>query len=278
MKKNIALLFVFLVIFSLGACDEGETNYSPSQSSSASPALTTSTASSKSSTENTSSSTDNSNKESLTTESSKSESSKSIDTSSQTSDIPKTDINFDSSYAFLGNSIIGDLEAYKVVDDADVYSYVGLNVSSVFDQKLDGHKKSILDEMLSKNYKTIFIMLGTNELGWSYSDIFVDDYSELIDTIKEALPDCKINLISITPITKSQEDLKEDGLNKKRIDEYNQKIKALAAEKKIGYLDVNKYLVDENGYLPENDSPDGCHLQPNISLKFVDAVKYLITK
>lgn len=269
MKKNIAIIFALLAVLSLAGCDN-ESSADSSQTSKASAPPISSTAENSASSKTGDSSATESN---LSSDKKNKE-----DTSTQALDIPKTDIKFDNSYAFLGNSIIGDLKAYDVADDADVYSYVGLNVSSVFDQKLDGHKKSILDEMLSKKYKTVFIMLGTNELGWSYPDIFIDNYSELIDTIKEALPDTEINLISITPITKKQESLNEDGLNSKRINEYNQKIEELANKKKISYLDVNKYLIDENGYLPENDSPDGCHLQPNISLKFVNAVKYLISK
>ncbi len=197
---------------------------------------------------------------------------------SQDSSIPKTNITFDNSYAFFGNSIIGDLASYDVADDADIYSYVGLNVSTAFDQKVDGHKETMLNELISKKYKTIFIMFGMNELGWSYPEIFVDNYSELIDTIHEALPDADINLISVTPITKSQEKKKDGNINMKRINEYNKKILNLAKSKNVKFLDVSKYLADENGYLPENDSPDGLHLQPDCSLKFVNAIKYLSTK
>jgi len=115
--------------------------------------------------------------------------------------IPETNITFDSNYAFLGNSLFGDLDEYELVDNADVYSYIGMNVATVFDQKLDKHKKPMLDEMLSKDYKTIFIMFGMNEVGWSYPDIFTDDYAELVDEIHSKLPDAKIYLLSITPIT-----------------------------------------------------------------------------
>lgn len=192
--------------------------------------------------------------------------------------ISKTDIYFDNSYAFLGNSIIGDLKDYEVVDDADVYADIGLNVASVFDAKLKGHKKTILNELFDKNYKTIFIMFGTNELGWSYPEVFVDDYKELIDEIKAKLPNVKINLISLTPITKTQEKKSDDGVNNKNISKYNHLIKDIAKEKNVTFLDVNSYLKDENGYLPEKDSPDGTHLQPDCSLRFVNILKYLIAE
>lgn len=211
-------------------------------------------------------------------ESSKVESKAESNEISNKTKIPKTDIIFDGSYAFLGNSIIGDLEAYEVADDADIYSYVGMNVASVFDQKMDNHKKTILEEMLSNNYKTIFIMFGMNEVGWSYSDIFVDDYKELIDEIKAKMPNVKIYLLSITPITKAQEAENESELNTQGINKYNELIKQIAKDKKSTYLDVNSYLRDENGFLSDDDSPDGYHLQPNGSLRMVNAIKYLISK
>lgn len=190
--------------------------------------------------------------------------------------IPETNITFDSSCAFLGNSLFGDLEEYNLVDKADVYSYIGMNVATVFDQKLDNHKKPMLDEMLSKDYKNIFIMFGVNEVGWSYPDIFTDDYAELVDEIHTSLPDANIYLLSITPITQSLEAKGEDGMNIKNIAKFNTMIKNVAKKHNASYLDVNSYLRNEYGYLDEDDSPDGYHLQPNAYLRMVNAMKYLI--
>ncbi len=172
----------------------------------------------------------------------------SADSVSNKTKIPETNITFDSNYAFLGNSLFGDLDEYELVDNADVYSYIGMNVATVFDQKLDKHKKPMLDEMLSKDYKTIFIMFGMNEVGWSYPDIFTDDYAEL----------------------------GEDGMNSEAIAKFNKLIQKVAKEHNASYLNVNSYLKNEYGFLDEDDSPDGCHLQPNAYLRMVNAIKYLI--
>ncbi len=279
--RKFVLILAIMALCVLSACENGSAANTTSQASEISRSESTSSERSHSS-EKTQESTASKDGDSAA---SKAESSDTMskdeniaESSRETYTIPETDITFDNSYAFLGNSIIGDLEAYELTDDADVYSNIGLNVSSVFDQKKDGHKQAILDELLSKDYKTIFIMFGMNELGWSYPEIFIDNYSELIDTIREALPDADISLISITPITKSQEKLKEGELNIKRINDYNKKINELANTKNVKYLDVYKYLADEGGYLPENDSPDGFHLTPGCSLKFVKTIKFLSTK
>lgn len=262
MKRMFAIIFSLMILISLVGCNQNDS--------------VSTSASSISKLENVSESSKAESKPENASESSESKS-KSKEINNKT-EIPKTDIVFDNSYAFLGNSIVGDLEAYYVADDADIYSYVGMNVATVFDQKVDGHKKPLLEEMLSKDYKTIFIMFGMNEVGWSYSDIFVEDYSELVDEIQDKLPNAKIYLLSITPITRAQEADKESDLTSKNIMEYNKLIKQVANDKNIGYLDVNKYISDENGFLADDDSPDGYHLQPNCSLRLVDTIKYLISK
>ena len=207
----------------------------------------------------------------------------SADSVSNKTKIPETNITFDSNYAFLGNSLFGDLDEYELVDNADVYSYIGMNVATVFDQKLDKHKKLVghigiwpTNFIHTKDYKTIFIMFGMNEVGWSYPDIFTDDYAELVDEIHSKLPDAKIYLLSITPITQSLEAKGEDGMNSEAIAKFNKLIQKVAKEHNASYLNVNSYLKNEYGFLDENDSPDGCHLQPNAYLRMVNAIKYLI--
>ncbi len=79
-----------------------------------------------------------------------------------------------------------------------------------------------------KTIKQFFIMFGMNEVGWSYPDIFTDDYTELVDEIHSKLPDAKIYLLSITPITQSLEAKGEDGMNSEAIAKFNKLIQKVA--------------------------------------------------
>lgn len=280
MKKSLAIIFAMSILFSLVGCDKENTENISSDTTSKIQSETESKAisESESKTESKTESKVISKAESKSESKTESKSDKfPTDSVSNKTKIPETNITFDSSYAFLGNSLFGDLDEYKLVDNADVYSYIGMNVATVFDQKLDKHKKPMLDEMLSKDYKTIFIMFGMNEVGWSYSDIFTDDYAELVDEIHTKLPDAKIYLLSITPITQSLEAKGEDGMNSEDIAKFNKLIQKVAKEHNASYLDVNSYLKNEYGFLDEDDSPDGCHLQPNAYLRMVNAMKYLIS-
>lgn len=65
-------------------------------------------------------------------------------------------------------------------------------------------------------------------------------------------------------------------MNSEAIAKFNKLIQKVAKEHNASYLNVNSYLKNEYGFLDENDSPDGCHLQPNAYLRMVNAIKYLI--
>ena len=283
MKKSLAVIFAMAILLSLVGCGKDNPESSSPNTESKIESKVESKAESKteskaeSKTESKTESKDESKSESKTESKTESKAEKlPANSVNNKTKIPETNITFNSSFAFLGNSLFGDLEEYNLVDKADVYSYIGMNVATVFDQKLDNHKKPMLDEMFSKDYKNIFIMFGVNEVGWSYPDIFTDDYAELVDEIHTNLPNANIYLLSITPITQSLEAKGEDGMNTKNIAKFNTMIKNIAKEHNAVYLDVNSYLRNEYGYLDEDDSPDGYHLQPNAYLRMVNAIKYLI--
>lgn len=283
MKKSLAVIFAMAILLSLVGCGKDNPESSSPNTESKIESKVESKAESKteskaeSKTESKTESKAESKSESKTESKTESKAEKlPANSVNNKTKIPETNIIFDSSFAFLGNSLFGDLEEYNLVDKADVYSYIGMNVATVFDQKLDNHKKPMLDEMFSKDYKNIFIMFGVNEVGWSYPDIFTDDYAELVDEIHTNLPNANIYLLSITPITQSLEAKGEDGMNTKNIAKFNTMIINIAKEHNAVYLDVNSYLRNEYGYLDEDDSPDGYHLQPNAYLRMVNAIKYLI--
>src|SRR5699024_10123526 len=101
----------------------------------------------------------------------------------------------------------------------------------------DGEKITILDDLKKRNINTIYIMLGINELGWIYSEIFINKYEELINKIYEVKPNCEIILQSIIPVTATKS--KNDKVyNNNKILEYNKLIKDMADRKGIKYIDL----------------------------------------
>ena len=183
---------------------------------------------------------------------------------------------FGSNVAFIGNSRTQAFLMYTGLKEVTDYTNIGLMVDTAITKKFitnqKGEKITILEDLKTKNIDTIYIMLGINELGWVYSNIFIQKYEELINKIKEIKPNCEIIVQSIIPVTKTKSD-SDSIYNNNRIKEYNALIKEMANRKGIQYINLGPALVDENGNLPENASPDGIHLNKEYCLKWLECLK-----
>lgn len=183
---------------------------------------------------------------------------------------------FDSTVAFIGDSRTQGFIMYNGLKEVQDYSYIGLMVDTAVTKKFvktdDGNKITLLEDMKNKNIKKVYIMLGVNELGWSYPEVFKLKYGELIDSIREVKPDCEIYLQSIIPVTKSKSN-SDDIYNNSKIAKYNEYIKEVAKEKNVTYLDVKSVMVDSEGNLPESASTDGIHIGKNYCEKWLEYLK-----
>lgn len=181
-----------------------------------------------------------------------------------------------SNVAFIGDSRTQAFLMYAGLKDVTDYTNIGLMVDTAVTKKFvtnnKGEKITILEDLKNKNIDTVYIMLGINELGWVYSSIFIKDYEELIDKIKEIKPNCEIIVQSIIPVTKTKSD-SDKVYNNTRIAEYNSLIKQMASRKNIKYIDLVPFLTDKSGNLPENASSDGIHLNKEYSLKWLECLK-----
>jgi hypothetical protein len=164
---------------------------------------------------------------------------------------------------FIGNSRTEGFMAYAGPSGASYYVYKGLTVSGIFNTNFikDGDKKlTVADALKNKQFGKIYIMLGINELGWAYSNVFYERYCKAIDHVKAVQPNAKIFVQSIFPVSAKKSE-SDQYINNKRINEYNELIKIMCAEKNVVYLDVGAALRDENGNLPEEAAYDGVHLK-----------------
>lgn len=185
-------------------------------------------------------------------------------------------VEFDSSVAFIGDSRTQGFLIYNGLKDVQDYSYVGLMVDTAITKKFvktsDGNKITLLQDMKNKQIDTVYIMLGVNELGWAYPQVFKSKYNELIDEIRKVKPNCKIYVQSIIPMTKSKSD-SDKVFNNANVEKFNKLVQEVAAEKNVKYLDVKSALVNSSGYLPEESSTDGIHLDKKYCEKWLDYLK-----
>lgn len=183
---------------------------------------------------------------------------------------------FGNNVAFIGDSRTQAFLMYAGLKDVQDYTNIGLMVDTALTKKFitndNGEKITILEDLATKNIDTIYIMLGINELGWIYNDIFIKDYENLIDKILEVRPNCEIIVQSIIPVTKTKSE-GDSIYNNDKIAEYNNLIKDMANRKGIKYIDLCPVLADKSGNLPEEASTDGIHLNKEYCQKWFKCLK-----
>ncbi len=176
---------------------------------------------------------------------------------------------------FIGDSRTEGLRNYDGLSGATYYAVKGLMVNTIFTKPaitLNGSKVTVMQALKQKKYGKVYIMLGVNELGWSSSETFFQDYGKAIDQIKKDQSKAEIYVQSILPVT-AKKSASDKVYNNKQIDYYNRELKKMAEKKEVHFLEVNKAVSDEKGNLPENASVDGIHLNSDYCKKWCEYLK-----
>ena len=154
------------------------------------------------------------------------------------------------------------------------YTSKGLQVNTIFTDKainMDGKKVTIMEALKNTSFSKVYIMLGINETGWIYSDLFIKKYAEIIDEIRNINPSCTIYVQSILPVSEKVSN-EHEYIKNSKIDEYNSLIKQMANDKKVYYINVKEIIENQNGALPDEAATDGIHLVKQYCEKWL---KYL---
>lgn len=193
------------------------------------------------------------------------ESTASVEESSGTASDTSTDnqptIDFDKEYfsssLFIGDSISTGLSLYGFLDQDNVFAQQGLAPSTALDAEIDG--VTLSDKIAAFKPKKIFVMLGTNSVGYADNETLAASMNELVEKISD-LTKAKIYVISIPPITPEAEQSDENELTKKGIDDYNAKLKTAVSGSGASFIDLNSVLSNSDGYFDADYAEmDGIH-------------------
>ncbi len=167
---------------------------------------------------------------------------------------------------FVGDSRMVGIYDYSGWDNADFYCDNGYCVyyfksgKSVICQN-NGKKYTLEDGMDRKKYGKIYIMIGTNDCGYGNTDDFKNNYSEMLDMIREKQPDALIFLIANLRVSaKAEKEDKTGVYNNIDINDKNAAISELADGESVFFFDCNPPFVNEKGYLIEDNTFDGFHV------------------
>ena len=175
---------------------------------------------------------------------------------------------------FVGDSITSGISLYQIMDNADVLADTGVNFDTIYTKESvrqeDGTRIPIMDALAQKQYAKVYVMLGGNEVGGDSEEFFLARYGSVLDDIKAMQPNAIIYVQSMLPVTRNN----NYGLDNAKIDQFNQALMGLCAEKEVYYLNVAECMKDENGMLPDEASPaDGMHFGPDYYSKWFEYLK-----
>ena len=163
--------------------------------------------------------------------------------------------------AFVGDSLTQGLQLYDILD-TNVIANRGVNLDSIYQSDkirvAEGYT-SVFAELERIQPAKIYIQLGMNDIAWRTEKDFTRLYGELIDKVQEEFPDATLYIQSIFPVTDWYA-LEDNGIDNDKVVTYNQHLMELVQEKNCHYLDIHSVLINENGALDDEASPDGIHL------------------
>lgn len=137
---------------------------------------------------------------------------------------------------FMGDSLTEGFVFNEILPKESVIAGAGTTAGFIYED---------LGTLVEKKPDDVFIMLGSIDILMPVEDpkeLFRNDLTKLINKIKEDLPDCKIYLQSIPPVT--QDTIKSNS-RYEELEEYNEIVKEVANKLSVNYVDIRE-LVQEN--------------------------------
>jgi len=102
----------------------------------------------------------------------------------------------------------------------------------------------------------LFIMIGINDIGTGDPDsLILSNYQKLLRTILKSLPNTKVYIQSILPTT-----AKWSNCPVEKIQRINEFIKEYSTRFGFSWVDLYTKFVTQDGYLNDNYTNDGLHL------------------
>lgn len=165
---------------------------------------------------------------------------------------------------FIGDSITEAFSFNEILPKESVMAGAGATAGYIYEE--------YIDDLAGKKPDNIFIMLGSDDMLMPVDDpkeFFINDLTKLINKIKEDLPDSKIYIQSITPVT--EEALAQEP-RYEGIEEYNDSLKKLATNLAVNYVDIGE-LVKEN---PSLHAEDGIHFKKEFYQLWLESISKIM--
>jgi lysophospholipase L1-like esterase len=147
--------------------------------------------------------------------------------------------------AFLGDSITAGGRWQRLFPGVPTLNF-GV------DGERSDHLLARLQPVIRARPSKLFLLIGTNDLGWGIDeDRIVANVARILDQLRAGLPDCTLYLQTVLP---------RDASFTTRIQALNRRYAALARERGIALLDLFTEFDDGSGRLRRDLTGDDLHL------------------
>lgn len=164
---------------------------------------------------------------------------------------------------FLGNSITEQGEWHEFFD------YLNIKNRGIAGDFTDGVLKR-LPSILKGKPKTIFLMIGVNDLLFHQPPHILDNYKKIVAEIRTKSPETTLYLQSVLPVNNQ---VKRTGLDNADIRTINEGIEKIANATNVAYIDLYTLLQDKNENLDAKYTSDGIHLNGDAYDVWVEHLK-----
>ncbi|MEG0109158.1 MAG: GDSL-type esterase/lipase family protein [Lachnospiraceae bacterium] len=135
----------------------------------------------------------------------------------------------------LGDSITQGFSEFEVLDSSIIIADIGVRLTGV-------------EEELSKaeelNPTYVFLCYGENDVKATKGDtaVFKQQYKNVIERLKQSLPNANIYINSVLPVKQKQIDIEPSYAE---VPKYNKTLQELCIEEKVTFIDNTELVQDE---------------------------------
>lgn len=145
------------------------------------------------------------------------------------------DAYFDTA-VYLGDSRTEGLQLFSGLKHGDFFWARGMTVFKADSEdyrvfEVDGQKYNLLEVLALKQYESVYIMLGVNELGYP-AESYEEGLGELLDEVLEIQPDAVVYLQLMPPVNDAmcRQNKLPDYINNAKLAQFNEAIRRQAAD------------------------------------------------
>ena len=176
---------------------------------------------------------------------------------------------------FIGDSRVEGFHMQSGITQGTFLTGIGMNSSDIFETAYittSSGNVTVFQALKNNNFKKMYIMIGTNDLGYPDFEEFRKNYTKCLAELRKLMPDA-VFYVSAVPYVEESKVQTGDYVNNKNIDTVNQIILDICSTNNYYYLNPNEVLSDGNGALIQDATSDGIHMYPEYCAKWLDYLR-----